>query len=69
MKYRYFVSFDWSKGGSHGTGDCEVSLENPVTNYDHIVEMKEKVREAINDVDFVQDADITIINYVQFKDE
>ena len=65
MTYRYFVSFEWAKGFTHGTGDCEITLYEPVNNYYMITKMKDKVHELIDD----NDADITIVNYILFKDE
>lgn len=72
MKYRYFVNFAWVKGGSHGTGDCEIEFDREIRNYDQILEMKTKVREVVRDVDVGIDflnADITIANFILFKDE
>ena len=71
-KYIYFVSFTWVKGGYNGAGDCELEFDKPVKNYDQILEMKTKVREVVRDVDVGIDfsnADITIVNFIQFKDE
>ena len=74
MKDRYFVSFTWVKDGYNGAGDCEIELDKPVRNFNGILEMKAKVREVIRDLDVVvgidfSNADITIVNFILFKDE